>query len=70
MLIRDLAHKNQDDELTTVVPLDELQYCSNNATTPGTSFSNFINPVVRNKLGSNSAICTSTSSCHDCHLIS
>jgi len=47
-----------------------LQYCSNNATTPGASFSNFINPVVRNKLGSDGAVCTSTSSCRSCHLVS
>ena len=38
------------------------QYCSNNATTAGTSYFNFINPVVRNKLGSDGAIYTSTSS--------
>ena len=47
----------------------ELQYCSNNATTPGASFSNFINPVVRNKLGSDDAVCTSTNSCRNCHLV-
>jgi len=46
------------------------QYCSNNATTPGTPFFNFINPVVRNKLGSDGAVCTSTSSCRSCHLVS
>ena len=32
--------------------------------------SNFINPVVRNKLGSDGAVCTSTSSCRSCHLVS
>ena len=46
------------------------QYCSNNATTPGTPFFNFINPVVRNKLRSDGAVCTSTSSCRSCHLVS
>ena len=46
------------------------QYCSNNAATPGTPFFNFINPVVRNKLGSDGAICTSSSSCRSCHLVS
>jgi len=40
-----------------------FQYFSNNAATPGTPFFTFINPVVRNKLGSDGAICTSTSSC-------
>ena len=48
----------------------ELQYCSNNAATPGTPVFNFINPIVRNKLGSDGALCTSTSSCRSCHLIS
>jgi len=52
------------------VAVGGLQYCSNNATTPGASFSNFINPVVRNKLGSDGAVCTSTSSCRSCHLVS
>ena len=47
-----------------------LQYCSNNAATPGTPFFTFINPVVRNKLGSDDAACTSTSSCRSCHLVS
>ena len=47
-----------------------LQYCSNNAATPGTPFFTFINPVVRNKLGSDGAICTSNSSCRSCHLVS
>jgi len=46
------------------------QYCSNNAATPGTRFFNFINPVVCNKLGSDGAVCTSTSSCRSCHLVS
>jgi len=41
-----------------------IQYCSNNAATLGTPFFTFINPVVRNKLGSDGAICTSTSSYH------
>jgi hypothetical protein len=36
----------------------------------GASFFNFINPVVRNKLGSDGAVCTSTSSCRSCHLVS
>ena len=53
-----------------VLVFGELQYCINNATTPGTSFSNFINPVVRNKLGSDGAVCTSTISCRSCHLVS
>ena len=56
-------------QLDDVLP-GGLQYCSNNATTPGAPFFNFINPVVRNKLGSDGAVCTSTSSCHSCHLVS
>ena len=32
--------------------------------------SNFINPVFRNKLGSDGAVCTSTSSCRNFHLVS
>jgi len=40
----------------------ELQYCHNNVVTPRASFFIFINLVVRNKLGSDGAICTSTSS--------
>ena len=48
----------------------ESQYCSNNATTLGTPFFNFINPVVHNKLGSDGAVCTSTSPCRSCHLVS
>jgi len=46
------------------------QYCNNNAATPGAPFFNFINSVVRNKLGSDGVVCTSTSSCRGCHLIS
>jgi len=40
----------------------ELQYCSNNAISPGASYFTFINPVVCNKLGNDGAVCTSTSS--------
>jgi len=40
----------------------ELQYCNNDAATPGTPYFTFINLVVRNKLGRDGAICTSTSS--------
>ena len=52
------------------VVIGEPQYCSNNAATLGTPFFNFINSVVHNKLGSDGAVCTSTSSCRSCHLVS
>jgi len=40
----------------------ELQYCNNNVATLKASFFTFINLVVRNKLGSDGVVCTSTSS--------
>ena len=40
----------------------ELQYCSNNATTPGAPYFTFINPVVSNKLRIDGVVCTSNSS--------
>jgi len=43
-------------------PIGEHQYCSNNVANPGAPYFTFINPVVRNKLGSDSAVCTSTGS--------
>ena len=46
------------------------QYFNNNSATPKTPFFNFINPVLHNKLGSKSVVCTSTSSCQSCHLVS
>jgi len=47
-----------------------LQCCSNNTTTPMTPFFTLINLAVHKKLGSDDVVCTSTSSCHGCHLIS
>ena len=40
----------------------EHQYCSKNDATPGASYFTFINQVVCNKLGSDGAVCTGTSS--------
>ena len=48
----------------------EPQYCSNNATTPEASCLSFYQPGCSYKLGSDGAICTSTSSCRSCHLVS
>ena len=48
----------------------ELQYCSNNATTPEASCLSFYQPGCSYKLGSDGAICTSTRSCRSCHLVS
>ena len=48
----------------------ELQYCSNNATTPGASCLYLYQPGSSYKLGSDGAICTSTSPCRSCHLVS
>ena len=51
------AHK-----YSLIMDFGELQYCSNNVATPRASFFTFINLVVRNKLGSDDVVCTSTSS--------
>ena len=50
--------------------IGELQYCSNNATTPGASYLSFYQPGSSYKLGSDGVVCTSTSSCRSCHLVS
>jgi len=52
------------------LPPGELQYCSNNATTPGASCLYLYQPRSSYKLGSDGAVCTSTSPCRSCHLVS
>ena len=62
LIVLVLKYRSSSKKSFLKLETSELQYCNNDVATPGTPYFTFINPVVCNKLGSDSAICTRTSS--------